>query len=40
MTWIPVPQARADEILKTIDLNKDGKVNFNEFIECFRLVHH
>ena len=29
----------AGVFLETMDLDKNGKVDFNEFVESFRLVH-
>jgi len=34
----PIPQEQLIDICKSMDINKDGQVDLNEFLETFRLV--
>lgn len=36
----PITQEHVIEICKLMDMNKDGLVDLNEFLESFRLVDH
>lgn len=38
----PIPQEQLLDICRSMDINKDGQVDLNEFLETFRLVdiHH
>ncbi|KAL7631526.1 UNVERIFIED_CONTAM: hypothetical protein RMT77_018167 [Armadillidium vulgare] len=33
-----IPRDEMVDLAKSIDINKDGKIDFNEFLECFRIV--
>ena len=35
----PLTEADTIDMAKSMDINKDGYIDFNEFLECFRLVH-
>ena len=34
----PIPPNDVQDLAKSIDLNKDGYIDFNEFLEAFRIV--
>lgn len=34
----PIPHEQLLDICKSMDINKDGQVDLNEFLETFRLV--
>jgi serine/threonine-protein phosphatase with EF-hand domain len=34
----PIPQQQMAEMARSMDMNKDGKIDLNEFLETFRIV--
>uniref|UniRef100_A0A8C9DJA8 Serine/threonine-protein phosphatase with EF-hands n=1 Tax=Prolemur simus TaxID=1328070 RepID=A0A8C9DJA8_PROSS len=36
---VPVDDYQVDELVNTMDLNKDGSIDFNEFLKAFYVVH-
>nr|XP_012640136.1 serine/threonine-protein phosphatase with EF-hands 1 isoform X1 [Microcebus murinus]XP_012640137.1 serine/threonine-protein phosphatase with EF-hands 1 isoform X1 [Microcebus murinus]XP_012640138.1 serine/threonine-protein phosphatase with EF-hands 1 isoform X1 [Microcebus murinus]XP_012640139.1 serine/threonine-protein phosphatase with EF-hands 1 isoform X1 [Microcebus murinus]XP_012640140.1 serine/threonine-protein phosphatase with EF-hands 1 isoform X1 [Microcebus murinus] len=36
---VPIDDSQVDELVKTMDLNKDGSIDFNEFLKAFYVVH-
>lgn len=34
----PIPQQQMAEMARCMDMNKDGKIDLNEFLETFRIV--
>lgn len=35
---VPIPKVEITDLARSIDINKDGYIDFNEFLECFRIV--
>ena len=35
---IQLSSEELDQLVDTMDINRDGQINFNEFLESFRLV--
>ena len=35
---VPIPKMEITDLARSIDINKDGYIDFNEFLECFRIV--
>lgn len=35
---VPIPKEDIADLARSIDINKDGYIDFNEFLECFRIV--
>ena len=33
-----LPTEQIADLAASMDINKDGKIDFNEFLECFRIV--
>ena len=34
----PIPRQQMVEMAKSMDMNKDGRIDLNEFLETFRIV--
>ncbi|XP_053435752.1 serine/threonine-protein phosphatase with EF-hands 1 [Nycticebus coucang] len=36
---VPIDESQVDKLANTMDLNKDGSIDFNEFLKAFYVVH-